>query len=103
MKFPITSAIEPVTYGKNVAKFLRVDGNAGRIPPEFQFSVFTSPDADTLCAAGLSAMTDQQWDEWKDQENAAYILECVAANEGFTLIAPVAPAVPSGGRKKTGR
>lgn len=106
MKFPIEAAIEPETYGKLSGNCLRIDGNAGQIPPAFQFAILQKTltkekiaATDTsraktievpsyaLCAQGVSAMTDEQWAEWTDQPDEPTILAAVAANEGLKLIA----------------
>ncbi len=114
MHFPLESSISPVTYGRLTGNTLRIDGNAGQIPPAFQFAVLQktvaavdvpaveTTDADgivtvqteattredvtyALCYQGVSQMTQEQWDDWSDQEDPAYILASVAANESLAL------------------
>ncbi len=93
MNFPLFSAIEPETYGPTkTGTILKIDGNAGAIPPQFQCAVTTSDETgNQLCDQGVVPMTDKQWDEWLDQENAEYILDCMAANLELTRIKPVNP------------
>ncbi len=86
MIFPIQSDISPVPYGPvNIATSLKIDGNAGDIPPYFAFSILTKDGV--LCQQAISRMRDEQWAKWTSQSDASYILQCVADNEGFTLVA----------------
>ncbi len=109
MNFPISSQISPEQYGpKLTGTVLRIDGNAGQIPPSFQFAVLTAaPESEDdppqqLCAQGISAMTADQWNAWTDQDSETYILECVAENESLTLVDPPAAPAPTS-KKKTRR
>lgn len=83
MQFPIKSAIAPVSYGKLSAVTLQIDGNAGQIPPSFQWALFDAEGV--LCAQGVCAMTADQWNSWTTQTSAEYILASTAANLGLSL------------------
>lgn len=84
MTFPIRASIVPIPYGPSVVGgVLKIDGNAGNIPPSFQFAVL-SEDGE-LCQQGVSQLSDEQWAAWTVGNDASYILSCVASNEGFTL------------------
>ncbi len=86
MKFPIAQEIEALPYGNKTGTVLHIAASSGGVPNAFQFYVFASQHGEAVSPMGISAMTDAQWDAWSDQENRAYILQCVAENEGFTLV-----------------
>lgn len=101
MKFPLNSAIITLPYGNKTGAILRIDGNAGQIPPSFAYAVLTTPaDGSSLCDQGVSPMTEAQWEAWTDQESGTYILSTVAANLDLTLAAPAAKKSHHEDRKK---
>lgn len=90
MNFPIQSPIAPETLGRKSGVALKIDGNAGAIPPQFQYAIID--DQGAALAQGVNPMTPDQWDTWTDAEDGAYILACVAENLGLTLQAAPVPA-----------
>lgn len=107
MKFPIQSAISPEPYGPTkTGALLVINGNAGQIPPAFQWAVMTATTKEAaaqLCDQGVSAMNDEQWDAWIDQDSETYILECVAANLALKLMADAEAKPATTTTKKTRR
>ncbi len=101
MNFPIQSSIQPQPYGpKKTGAILRIDGNAGLIPPSFQTSIWTE-EPEEVCAMSVVQMTDEQWAAWTDQDSETYILQSMAEVLGLTLVAPAAK--PRAAQKKTRR
>ena len=85
MQFPILHSISSVPFGfGRTATLLKVDGNAGQIPPSFQYAVTTADGA--VCLQGISQLSSAQWDKWSDaHSDEDYVLACVADNIGATL------------------
>ena len=83
MKFPIAVNITKASGDYPTAATLQVDGNAGAIPPAFQWSQFT--EGGRLLGQGVTPMTDAQWIKWGDRDDAEYITESTAKNLGLEI------------------
>lgn len=88
MNFPIFGKIKTASANFPTAAILKIDGNAGGIPPSFQNAQFTADDdgePEKLLCQDNTRMTADQWAEWGTQADEPYILACVAENLGLEL------------------
>lgn len=85
MNFPIENTITASTSDFPTANVLRVEGNAGLIPPSFQYTLLKRDGGDVILKQGVSQLTDAQWDAWTQQPARAYVPSCLAENLGVVL------------------